>query len=358
MYLLSRTQQNALNYFREISRNKSDTVQASLNHLKKMCHLSERQYKSAIENLANYARIAIHFHPDRLANNNKLVAQSILEDGKYKSQFETGISNGSVSAHQGGDRDNWEKQLYNSAFHKNDFDKTERAKYGALDIFKHMDGPAPRFGSCYFVLKKELLDRSTFTYQDSHTLPECRGTWDEFDTIFCELLTDLFVNKLALGERDMSIPQFFDWLETGITKERDALRIRRNLNNYIEAQIHGEILLRRDIECLVVDSSFKNCEVGEILRNISEDYNFPLQWGIKRELSVEETPTDFRGPTMPSLAKIVSSDSKTFNTKSIGDAVRELKMIPEKWDQRGTYSENLQELKLLWHVLVEYGLHE
>ena len=31
----------------------------------------------------------------------------------------------------------------------------------------------------------------------------------------------------------------------------------RNLNHYIEAQIHGEISLKEDVEALVVDPSFK-----------------------------------------------------------------------------------------------------
>ncbi|NMM52744.1 DUF3626 domain-containing protein [Paenibacillus aquistagni] len=28
----------------------------------------------------------------------------------------------------------------------------DRPNYGALDLKLHLDGPAPRFGSCYFLL--------------------------------------------------------------------------------------------------------------------------------------------------------------------------------------------------------------
>ncbi|MGQ7111171.1 DUF3626 domain-containing protein, partial [Escherichia sp. TWPC-MK] len=33
----------------------------------------------------------------------------------------------------------------------------------------HPDGPAPRFGSCYFLLSPKVSSRSTYTYLDSHT---------------------------------------------------------------------------------------------------------------------------------------------------------------------------------------------
>lgn len=57
---------------------------------------------------------------------------------------------------------------------------------------------------------------------------------------------------------------------------------------------------------------------------------------------------------MPSLAKrIVNSDFIDANI--IGSAVMELKRNPSHWSDRGTYKEALQELKLLWHVLVRYG---
>lgn len=39
----------------------------------------------------------------------------------------------------------------------------------------------------------------------------------------------------------------------------------------------------------------------------------------------------------------------------VGDAVRNLKENPEQWEDRGEFKEVLQELKLLWHVLVTFG---
>jgi Protein of unknown function (DUF3626) len=57
---------------------------------------------------------------------------------------------------------------------------------------------------------------------------------------------------------------------------------------------------------------------------------------------------------MPSLAKRIAR-SDTIDVSKIGTAVVDLKRNPDSWSDRGTYEEVLQELKLLWHVLVRYG---
>lgn len=71
-------------------------------------------------------------------------------------------------------------------------------------------------------------------------------------------------------------------------------------------------------------------------------------------MRVEEVPTDFRGPTMPSLAKRIARNG-FIDASMIGDAVNDLKRNPLLWADRGNYEEMLQELKYLWHVLVRFG---
>jgi hypothetical protein len=43
-------------------------------------------------------RVTLHFHPDRLVGG-KPILQLMAEDGVYRSQFETGTSNGGLTAH-------------------------------------------------------------------------------------------------------------------------------------------------------------------------------------------------------------------------------------------------------------------
>jgi len=93
------------------------------------------------------------------------------------SQFETGLSGGSPSAFPGGERDQWESQLFGGAYHEPDASPAGRPKYGALAVMDHPDGPAPRFGSCYFLLHAEVSSRSTFTFvaATNHTRPSAPG---------------------------------------------------------------------------------------------------------------------------------------------------------------------------------------
>ena len=79
-----------------------------------------------------------------------------------------------------------------------------------------------------------------------------------------------------------------------------------------------------------------------------------MRWHQGFALDLKDVPSDFRGPGMPSLAQRVASKSY-LDTSMIGVAAASLKRDPEAWIDRGTYSEVLQELKLLWHVLVTFG---
>ena len=57
------------------------------------------------------SQITVNFHPDRVVAG-KSVIEWLAADGVYRSQFETGISNGGLTAHPGGDRRNWERCLF------------------------------------------------------------------------------------------------------------------------------------------------------------------------------------------------------------------------------------------------------
>ncbi len=46
-------------------------------------------------------RVTVNFHPDRLLAGATVLAW-LAREGVYRSQFETGISNGGLTAHPGG----------------------------------------------------------------------------------------------------------------------------------------------------------------------------------------------------------------------------------------------------------------
>lgn len=57
---------------------------------------------------------------------------------------------------------------------------------------------------------------------------------------------------------------------------------------------------------------------------------------------------------MPSLAARIAHHGY-IDASMIGSAAKHLRQDPAAWRDRGTHAEVLQELKLLWHVLVRYG---
>lgn len=221
----------------------------------------------------------------------------------------------------------------------------------------HPDGPAPRFGSCYFLLSPKVSYRCTYTYLDSHQDPKERGTYDEFDDILSAIFKDAFLQEYAIGEKDLTPRKLIDYLLYKLErpfKDFSKCKPSRNLNHYIEAQIHGDITLKDDVEVLVADPSFKGTYIGECFEKMCLKYSIELYWHMGFALRVEEIPKDFRGPTMPSLAKRIARNDY-IDASVIGAAANDLKRNPAQWSDRGDYEKVLQELKYMWHVLVRYG---
>lgn len=114
------------------------------------------------------SRITLHFHPDRDFGGISVLA-SMLRDGAYRSQFETGTSNGGLTAHPGGDRWRWESRMFGGAY--DGAPASARPVYGSLNFRGRPHGGSPRFGSAFFRLREHALDLTTFCYPDSFTNP-------------------------------------------------------------------------------------------------------------------------------------------------------------------------------------------
>lgn len=76
-------------------------------------------------------RVTLHFHPDRLVRGMPILRR-MTNDGVYRSQFETGTSNGGLTASPGGDRWLWESRIFGGAY--DDGPAVGRPKYGALNF--------------------------------------------------------------------------------------------------------------------------------------------------------------------------------------------------------------------------------
>lgn len=249
-------------------------------------------------------RVTLNFHPDRTMRGRPILL-ALAEDGVYHSQFVTGTSNGGLTAHPGGDRWRWESRIFGGAYDR--APAHERPVYGALDFRRRPLGGAPRFGSAHFRLTAEVLPRATFCYPDSVFEPSAFG--------------------VAAG---MSL------IELAEADDQDAL------DDYIEAQVHGPLVLDRDVEALVLDPSFRGTAVEAAARRLP----CPLEWHPGLRLSVEELGRhpDYRGQEYVDLGAEIAVDGY-LDPRIVGDAAR-------------TGLHDQQALKKVWHCLARFGAPE
>ena len=327
-------------------------------------------FHAALDAIRSAARVVLHFHPDRFTRDRLTVAESLLSDGIYRNQYETGLSSGSRSAFAGGSRDRWERDLFGGVFHKPGVLPHERPKYGALELIRYSDGPLPRFGSCYFVLRKSVSQRSTYTFGGSEQprAIERLGTVDNLLPVMTALLEEVangcvtpvkwppFVAP-TLGLPQLTVAEFLSRVCEEMSADpiqRAASHVGRVLDSGVEAHVHGTISLGADVELLVVDPAFKDTGTGEALSTLATTFGVPLQWHRGYRLSIEKIPDDFRGPRMSPLAHRIARHG-FIDAAVIGEAEATLLSTPNLWLDWGTPAETLQDLKQLWHVVVHFG---
>jgi Protein of unknown function (DUF3626) len=328
-------------------------------------------YSEAMECVRLHARVVLHFHPDRFGLKRTTVAEALLKEGRYRNQFETGLSSGSLSAFPGGERDRWESTLFGGAYHAEGVTGSARPKYGALELVRYPDGPIPRFGSCYFVLRQKAAGRTSFTFMGSEDprATERLGTIGRMHSVMAALLAEIEDGGMAapswppfraptLGVAQLTIPRLLDILHELPHPRKDPSdgEAGRVLDTEIEAQVHGPVDLQQDVELLVGDPAFAATATGAILRELAKRYAIPLRWHCGFRLPVRDVPDDFRGPAMPRLAQRIADSDGILDAAVIGSAAAALHAQPDAWQDWGSPAQALQHLKQLWHVLVHYGV--
>jgi len=134
----------------------------------------------------------------------------------------------------------------------------------------------------------------------------------------------------------------------------------RNLDFYIEAQVHGAVALDSDVDALVADPSFLATPIGRKLEAIAERYHLKLHWHAGSALDLCDVPDDFRGPKMPDIARSIVPKGDRLTAALIGNAARAIEATLA--DHRlcrelGSPGNAQQQLKLLWHCLLRYGTY-
>ncbi|MBT9254260.1 DUF3626 domain-containing protein [Phycicoccus sp. MAQZ13P-2] len=258
-------------------------------------------------------RVTVNFHPDRTSGG-RTVLEHLGHDRVYRSQFETGTSNGGLTAHPGGSRWRWEQRMFGGAY--DDAPAAERPRYGALDHRRRGLGGAPRFGSAHLRLATSVLPRTTFCFPDSVFLPTAVGTVER-----CDLIgpADAFAARP---------------LTDALEREEGGV-----LDDYVEAQVHGPVRIPEDVEALVLDPCFRGSEV----EHHAAALGVPVEWHEGRVLEVAELERhpDYRGPQVVEVGRRVAEEGR-LDAAVVGRAVE-------------TGREDPQDLKKVWHHVVRFG---
>ncbi|GAA5154515.1 DUF3626 domain-containing protein [Nocardioides marinquilinus] len=245
-------------------------------------------------------RVGLHLHPDWPFRGGTVLA-ALARDGVYRSQFETGTSNGGLTAHPGGDRWRWESRLFEGRY--DDGPAADRPVYGALDRGDPY-GPAARFGSAHLRLRPEVGERTTFCFPDSYLQPErVVGPGDAEGVAGLAALADASGHDL--------------------------------LDHYVEAHVHGGVRLERDVEAVVLDPCFRGGPVEDAARATG----CAVAWHPGFRVATADLPEDYRGPEPLALAR---SLGEVLVPATVGDAARSGRHDP-------------QTLKRVWHLLARFG---
>lgn len=246
-------------------------------------------------------RVTLSFHPDRARAGTPILV-AMARDGRYRSQFETGTSNGGLTAHPGGDRFRWESRIFGGAY--DNADPAHRPTYGALNLWRRPGGAAPRFGSAHFRLTAATLQRTTFCHPDSFFEPQHFGVATRMGLL----------EQARPGEPDL-------------------------LDDYVEAQVHGPVLLDRDVEALVLDPCYRGTVVEEQARRLPCTVEWHHGWRLPVE-TLHRHP-DYRGPEVVALGVAIARDG-VLDARVVGEAV-------------ATCRYDGQLLKRVWHHVARFG---
>ena len=257
-----------------------------------LAHVAARSTDGALD---CDVRVTLNFHPE-------LVVPALVSGKRYRSQFETGTSNGGLTAYPGGDRWRWESRIFGGAYDR--ADPSRRPVYGSLNLQHSSVGGSPRFGSAHLRLSEAVLARTTFCFPDSYLEPERFG---------------------VLG-RMGALP-------------RRPEASEEPLDDYVEAQVHGPVLMEHDVEALVLDPCYRGTDV----ERAAAELRVRTEWhrGFRLSTEVLSQHPHYRGPEYVELGLKLARGGH-LDARIVGEA-------------RATGAYDPQALKRVWHYIARFG---
>ena len=224
---LTDRQQKALGFVFKKSR-----IFSKNTYLDVLCKFKDRGLgKDELETVINYIKnvpVVIHVSTTTISH--------LAREGVYKNIFE--ITNSGKGQSYNTSRFDWEKNMFNSIY--DDAEAIEKVKYGALNLLNNPNGvpSAYSYGNSYLLLKNHVKQRITFVCGDSSQKQMQIATFDN-NVILLNILDYKLLDEvieIALNKKNSSPTNYA----------------------YIEAQIHGPLIIGRDIQMLYVNKHYQN----------------------------------------------------------------------------------------------------
>lgn len=258
-------------------------------------------------------RIVLHFHPG-WGFGDGTVLEAMASSGWYRSQWQTGTSNGGLTAYRGGDRWQWESRMFGRRY--DDASAKDRPVYGAWNRRDDMYGASPRFGSAYLRLRPEAKERATFCWPDSVYQPTAVGGPEKLDDLCQRADSRTFDPTVLSAVADLPLDD--------------------PLNDYVEAQVHGGLLVARDVEAVVLDPTDREAQAATL-----ERIGCAVEVHSGYSVTADAIEPAYRGSAPIELARLLGGE-----------------ITPARLSEASRSGEHdTQAIKWLWHCLARFGRH-
>jgi len=233
MIQLTKTEQKAVHYVKKKSLGQSIPAQkqliAKLSKLSFNDRESQNVYTKLMHFMTNQVPLIIHVPPTTIPK--------LLKDTHYRNLFEIGTGGGCTNQTM---RKQFETEMFEDVYSNTFVKATEKPKYGCLNIGLSPSGisAASQYGKAFMTLNNATVRwRASVTNQDSFSSKGVFGTMSNCQHLLSELSED----------------ELQEICETAMYKTTP-----NRPRQYREIQIHGPVLLKRDIVSLHVPNSEKS----------------------------------------------------------------------------------------------------
>lgn len=254
-------QQQAVRHIRNLAKENHERALPKLSARVKGLGFSDTELYMALAWIRELAPIIVHINLDKIGN-------FLQKDTHYRNQFETNSSGGLLKFSA---REKWEAGLFGTSYKAaKPFD---RPKYGVQNIWNDYKGVqgCVQYGDSYLILKDVRL-RMTLSPEDSANLKATRLAVPDY---YAHVLQEY---------SDKELTETLRVAQGGDEKLGDSKAVIEKWGKYKEAQIHGEVSLKKHVSRLVVNERHR--KQNDWVKGIADTHGWTLTWmdDFKKEL--------------------------------------------------------------------------